>query len=68
MTAHRPAKPSPTKTVARKQDLKPPENGWPAVVRYAIDSTPRTVRFCVIILVAGMVLLLAVILGLRFWL
>jgi hypothetical protein len=68
MTAHRPAKPSPTKTVARKQDPEPPEDGWPAVVRYAIDSTPRTVRFCAIVLVAGVVLLLAVLLGLRLWL
>ena len=73
MTAHRPAKPSPAKTVARRQDPEPPEskapeNGWPAVVWYAIDSTPRTVRFCVIMLVAGVVLLLAVMLGLRFWL
>jgi hypothetical protein len=42
--------------------------GWPAVVRYAIDSTPRTARLCVILVVVGAVLLLAVLLGLRFWL
>ncbi len=48
-------------------DPEPPEDGWPAVVRYAIDSTSRTVRFCAIVLVAGVVLLLAVLLGLRLW-
>lgn len=67
MTAHKPMKSSPTRAVARRQDLAPPEDGWPAVVRHAIDSTPRTIRLCAIMLVAGVVLLLAVVLGLRFW-
>jgi hypothetical protein len=66
MTAHRPAKSSPARAVTRKQDPKPPEDGWPAVVRYAIDSTPRTVRFCAILLVAGVVL--AALIVLRLWL
>jgi hypothetical protein len=65
MTAHKPANSSPGKTVARKQDPEPPEDGWPAVVRYAIDSTSRTMRFCAIILVAGVVL--AALLILRLW-
>jgi hypothetical protein len=65
MTAHRPAKPSPAKAVARKPEPDPAVNGWPAVARYAIDSTPRTIRLCTIILVAGMVL--AALLVLRFW-
>jgi hypothetical protein len=47
---------------------EPESGGWPGVVRYALDDWPRTVRLCVIMLVVGAVLLLAVILGLRFWL
>jgi hypothetical protein len=56
------------------QDPPPPEpeaqpgSGWPGVVRYALENWPRTARLCVIVVVAGAVLLLAVMLGLRFWL
>jgi hypothetical protein len=65
MTAHR-------KAVARKPapapESEPDRSGWPGVVRYAIDSTSRTVRLCVIVVVVGAVLLMAVRLGLHFWL
>jgi hypothetical protein len=62
---------APRKAIAsrhRPQSPREPESGWPGVVRYAIDSTPRTVRLCVILVVVGAVLLLAVVLGLQFWL
>jgi hypothetical protein len=45
-----------------------PRSGWPGVVRYALENWPRTVRLCVIVIVVGAVLLLAVQLGFRFWL
>lgn len=68
MTTRKPAKPSPHKKVAREQDPEPSDNGWPAVIRYAIDSTSRTVRLCAIALVFGVLVLLAMRLGLRLWL
>jgi hypothetical protein len=68
MTARKPAKPSPHKKVAKKQDPEQPEDGWPAVVRYALEDWPRTVRFCAIVLVVGLLALLAMRLGLRLWL
>jgi hypothetical protein len=43
-------------------------SGWPEVVRYALENWPRTLRLCVIMIVVGAVLLLAVQLGFRFWL
>lgn len=46
---------------------EPESGGWPGVVRYALDDWPRTARLCVIVVVAGAVLLLALRLGLRFW-
>ena len=68
MTPHRPAKSSPTKAVARKQDPEPEPGrfGWPDVVRYAIDDWRRTALLCVLVVVVGGVLLLAVRLGLHF--
>jgi hypothetical protein len=45
-----------------------PGSGWPGVVRYALENWPRTVRLCVIVVVVGAVLLLAVHLGFRLWL
>lgn len=71
MTAQRPAKSSPTNAVARKQDYPEPQPsrlGWPDVVRYAIDDWRRTALLCVLVVVVGAVLLLAVRLGLHFWL
>jgi hypothetical protein len=44
-----------------------PGTGWPGVVRYALENWPRTLRLCVIVIVAGAVLLLALQLGFRFW-
>jgi hypothetical protein len=38
------------------------------VVRYAIDDWRRTALLCVLVVVVGAVLLLAVRLGLHFWL
>ena len=35
------------------------------MIRYAIDSTPRTIRLCAIILVAGAVLTALIVLRLR---
>jgi len=64
MTARRPAKPSPARALTRKQDPEPPTNRWD-VIRYAIDDNGRTIRLCLIILVAGVVL--AALLILRFW-
>ena len=65
MTAHKPTKMR-SAAPARKLDPEPdPEHGWPAVVRYAIDSTPRTIRLCLILLVAGVVL--AALIILRLW-
>jgi hypothetical protein len=43
-------------------------SGWPGVVQYALENWPRTVRLCVIVVVVGAVLLVAVLLGFRFWL
>jgi hypothetical protein len=40
--------------------------GWPGVVRYALENWPRTVRLCVIAIVVGAVLLLAIRLRFRF--
>jgi hypothetical protein len=65
MTARRPAKPSPATALARKQTLDPPTNRWD-VIRYAIDDNARTMRLCLIILVAGAVY--AALLILRLWL
>ena len=45
-----------------------PGSGWPGVVRFALENWQRTVRLCVIVVVVGAVLLLAVELGFRFWL
>lgn len=69
MSAHRPAKSSPARAVARKQDPEPEPGrfGWPDVVRYAIDDWRRTALLCVLVVVVGAVLLLAVRLGLHFW-
>lgn len=64
MTAHKPAKPSPGTALARKQDLDTSTNKWD-VIRYALDDNGRTVRLCLIMLVAGVVL--AALLILRFW-
>lgn len=61
------------KAVAR-QDAKPtpptpepPAEHWPEVVRYALQDWSSTARFCVIAIVLGAMLLLAVRLGLRVW-
>jgi hypothetical protein len=64
MTAHRPARPSPARAPARRHDTRQPTNRWD-VILHAIDDWPRTVRLCVILLVAGAVL--AALLILRFW-
>jgi hypothetical protein len=45
-----------------------PGSGWPGVVRYALEDWPQTVRLCVIVVVVGAMLLVAVQLGFRFWL
>jgi hypothetical protein len=72
MTAHRKArravakKPTSTPRRASKPAPQRPSRGWPGVVRYAIDDTRRTVRFCAIILVVGVVL--AALIVLRLWL
>jgi hypothetical protein len=42
-------------------------SGWPGVVRYALRDWPHTVRLCVLVVVVGAVLLLAMRLGFRFW-
>ena len=42
-------------------------NRWD-VIMFAIENNPRTVRFCLILLVGGAVLLVAAALGLRLWL
>jgi hypothetical protein len=55
------------RAVAKKPDPQPSTNRWD-VIRYAIDDNGRTIRLCVIVLVVGMVLLLAVRLGLHIWL
>jgi hypothetical protein len=70
MTAHRPAKTAPGRTVTRKQDPVPEPGrwGWPDVIRYAIEDWRRTALLCVIVVVVGAVLLLAMRLGFRFWL
>lgn len=52
------------RALARKPEPEPPTNRWD-VIRFAIDSTPRTIRLCAIILVAGVVL--AALIFLRFW-
>jgi hypothetical protein len=52
-------------TVARRTDPEPEPSGWPGVVRHAIDSWPCTVRLCVVVLVAGVVL--AALIVLRLW-
>jgi hypothetical protein len=67
--ARKPAKPSPARVVARRQgpEPEPGRSGWPDVVRYAIDDWRRTALLCVLVIVVGAVLLLAVRLGLRFW-
>jgi hypothetical protein len=69
MTARKPAKSSPAKAVAKRQDPEPELGrfGWPDVVRYAIDDPRRTALLCVIVVVVGAVLLLAMRLGFRFW-
>jgi hypothetical protein len=64
MTAHRPANPSPARSLARRQDSGSPTNRWD-VIRYAIDSNARTLRLCAIIVVVGVVL--AALIVLRFW-
>lgn len=62
-----------SKAVANKSAPAPtpdPESdrpGWPGVVKYALESWPRTVRLCVLVIVVGAMLLLAVRLGFRFW-
>jgi hypothetical protein len=68
MTERKRAKPSRSKKIAKKQSTDPAEGGWPAVVQFALEDWPRTVRLCVIGLVFGVLLLLAVLLGLRLWL
>lgn len=76
MTAHRkavakkqasPCAPAPAPTSAPELESKT-GSGWPGVVRYALENWPRTVRLCTIVVVVGVVLLLAVRLGFRFWL
>jgi hypothetical protein len=60
---------APRKAIARKpRTQSPPEPGWPGVVRFALEDWARTARLCVLVVVAGAVLLLAVRLGLHFWL
>lgn len=56
-----------SRAVARKPDPQPPTNRWD-VIRYAIDDNGRTIRLCLIVAVVGAVLLVAVVLGVRFWL
>jgi hypothetical protein len=71
MTAHRKAvakKQAPPCAPAPESIPRPePGTGWPGVVRYALENWPRTVRLCVIVVVIGTVLLLAMHLGFRFW-
>jgi len=55
------------RAVVRKLGPQPPTNRWD-VIRYAIDDNRRTARLCVIVAVVGAVLLVAVVLGVRFWL
>jgi hypothetical protein len=43
-------------------------SGWPGVVRYALENWPCTVRLCVIVVVAGVVLAALIVLRLRLWL
>ena len=67
MTAHNSHK---RKAVARqvaKPTPEPTAEHWPEVVRYALESWSRTARLCVLVIVIGALLLLAVRLGLRFW-
>lgn len=57
------------KAIARRRRPQSlPEPGWPGVVLYALRDWGFTLRLCAILAVAGGVLLLAVMLGLRFWL
>ena len=67
MTARKPAKPSRRKKISKRRNSEQPENGWPAVVRYALEDWPRTVRLCVVGLVFGLLVLLAMRLSLQFW-
>lgn len=61
------------KAIAREpgpQSLPEPEieSGWPGVVRYALRDWGFTLRLGAIVVAVGAVLLLAVMLGLQFWL
>lgn len=61
------------KSAARRRPAPTPEpesdrSGWPGVARFALESWPRTARLCVLVVVVGAVLLLAMRLGFRFWL
>jgi hypothetical protein len=75
MTAHRPAKPSPARALARKQDLDRPPNKWDAlihainVIEYAIEDPARARRLSMIVgtVVAVVGAVLAALLILRFW-
>ena len=62
---------APRKAIARRhrpQSPREPESGWPGLVRFALETWPRTVRLYGLVMMVGVVLLLAVRLGLHFWL
>lgn len=72
MTAHRKAvakKPAPPRAAAPAPTPEPESDrsGWPGVVWYALEDWPRTARLCVLVVVVGAMLFLAVRLGFRFW-
>ena len=68
MTAHNSHRGKAVARQAAKPAPQPPAEHWPEVVRYALESWSRTARLCVLVIVIGALLLLAVRLGLRFWL
>jgi hypothetical protein len=54
---------------SKPQSQPEPElrDGWPGVVQYALTNWQRTLRACVLSIVAFAMLLLAARLGVRFW-
>jgi hypothetical protein len=72
MTAHRPAKPSRSKTLVKKEkrDSGSPTNKWD-VICYAIEDNGRLIRLCVLAFVVGAVLVVGAMLTaphlLQFW-
>ena len=67
MTAHKSRKGKAVVRQVARPTPEPAAEHWPEVVGYALRDWPHTLRLCVLVIVIGAVLLLAVRLGLRFW-